>query len=48
MIVCPQCLGAKATQGLEDVLDDRTGVVAPNPGMGGAVPCSQCGGKGYY
>ena len=51
MIVCPQCNGKLATQGTETILDLSFNTETMQGATGavpGAIPCSQCGGRGYY
>jgi hypothetical protein len=47
MTICYQCIGAKATQGTEDILSDSGASMPANP-VQGAIPCSACNGVGYY
>lgn len=49
--ICTQCLGKCATIGIEALIDlnVNTQTFQPNNGARqGAIPCSQCNGRGYY
>ncbi len=49
MTICSQCLGGKVTVGQEAIIDQSSNTQTFQPGgRGGAVPCSQCAGVGYY
>jgi hypothetical protein len=48
MTICQQCLGAKATQGTEDMINEGTGAAVVTMPSVGATPCTQCNGVGYY
>lgn len=45
MTICFQCSGAKATQQLEDPIQESSGSTQIIPGVG-AIPCSACNGTG--
>lgn len=49
--VCTQCLGRCATIGINAIADQNgnTQTFQQNSGAKpAAIPCSQCGGRGYY
>ena len=51
MTICAQCNGKLATQGIEAIQDlsgNTETLQGATGAVPGAIPCSQCGGRGYY